>query len=100
MVSTIPILQMCNAVVVLKQRLDSFQNLHNFSRFDFFDIEISVLHWFFYTKISCINVFRSGTTNPVVLFLETVSPAKSLSTKTVTLSTYSCLRNRVAFWVS
>ena len=35
-------------------------------------------------------------TIPVVLFLETGSPAKSLSRKTVILSTCSCLRNRIA----
>ena len=38
-------------------------------------------------------------TNPVVLFLETGSPAKSLSTKTVIWSMCSCLRNGItAFW--
>ena len=35
-------------------------------------------------------------TNPVVLFLATGSPAKSLSTKTVILSTCPSLRNRIA----
>ena len=36
--------------------------------------------------------YRLWATNPVVLFLETWSPAKSLSTKTVILSTCFCLR--------
>ena len=34
MVSTIRILQICNAVVVLKQRLAPFQHLHNFSLYE------------------------------------------------------------------
>ena len=37
--------------------------------------------------------YRSEPTNPVLLFLETGSPAKSLSTKTVILSTCFCLQN-------
>ena len=36
---------------------------------------------------------QSETTNPVLLILETGSPAKSLSTKTVILSACFCLRN-------
>ena len=49
-----------------------------------------------------LKSIKIGRGNPeftqVLLFLETGSPAKSLSTKTVALSVCSCLQNRNAVW--
>ena len=60
MVSRIPILHTCNVVVVLKQRLASFQHLRCFFRCEhLLDTEVSILNSFLYPKVPRVNVFVS-----------------------------------------
>ena len=61
MVRRIPNLQMCNAVVALKQRLVSSNICTNFRFKNRLDTEIFALNSFFYPKFWGINVFRSGS---------------------------------------
>ena len=60
MVSGIPTLQTCNVVVVLKQRLVSFQHLRSSSLQSPSDTEVScILDSFLYPEVARVNVLRS-----------------------------------------
>ena len=53
------ILQTCHVVVILKQRLASFQHLRSSSRSHLLDAEVSILNSFWKPKEPCVNVLRS-----------------------------------------